>query len=119
VKRQDNKLATAQIKGMRYPRRNRNVPAWKHGEEGTEVLNRSVAHRLSSFRVVAQVTILLLICGVMGCKTSSPSQIVSPRIIGRVVEAQSHQPIKDAKVRRVNEDQDRRSPDVQRGGQMI
>jgi hypothetical protein len=55
----------------------------------------------------------------MGCKSSSPSQIVSPRVTGRVVEAQNHQPIQGAKVQRVTSDPDRRSPSVQKGGQMM
>jgi len=62
--------------------------------------------------------LVITVC-VMGCKSSSPSQIVSPRVVGRVVETQSHQPINDVKVQRVSSDPDRRSPYVQKGGQMM
>jgi len=67
--------------------------------------------------VVTRVALLIPICGVLGCRSSS--QIVSPRVAGRVVEAGNHQPIQGVKVQRVSADPDRRSPYVQKGGQMM
>jgi hypothetical protein len=54
----------------------------------------------------------------MACKTS-PSQIVSPRVVGRVVDAQTRQPIKDVTVRRGNGSQARKTSEVRHGGEMM
>jgi hypothetical protein len=44
----------------------------------------------------------LIAAGILaGCKTMSPSQYISPRVEGRVLDAQTHQPIAGVKVIRV------------------
>src|SRR5206468_694215 len=55
---------------------------------------------------------------VTACK-SSPSQYVSPRVTGRVVDAQTHQPIEKAYVRRVTGNQNPRSMESQHGSQQL
>jgi hypothetical protein len=54
-----------------------------------------------------------------GCKTHSPSPYVSPRITGRVLDKQTHQPIKDVRVRRAGPEPSNRIDDPPKGGQMM
>jgi hypothetical protein len=68
---------------------------------------------------------VLTLCWVMvaclssGCKSTSPSQYISPRVEGRVLDAQSHQPIKDVQVRRRAADDNYRAEDPPKGAEMI
>ena len=48
------------------------------------------------------VCLALAGCLMSGCKSASPSQYVSPRVTGRVVNAKTHQPIEDVQVRRLS-----------------
>ncbi len=50
---------------------------------------------------VYRLGILLLVFAATGCQSSSPSQYISPRITGRVVDAQTQQPIAGVQVRRL------------------
>ncbi len=61
--------------------------------------------------------LLLAARGVVGCK--SMSQLVSPRVEGRVVDANSHQPIKDVTVQRLSANQDYNIDQPAKGGQML
>jgi len=54
-----------------------------------------------------------------GCKTHSPSQIVAPQVIGRVVDARTLEPIADVKVRREDSSQRPGPGEAQKGGQAI
>jgi len=55
----------------------------------------------------------------LGCKSAPLSQYVSPRVEGRVIDAASHQPLKNVEVRRVSaEDRSRGSQPV-KGGEMM
>lgn len=54
-----------------------------------------------------------------GCQTNSPSQYVSPRVTGRVLDAQTHQPVADVQVSRVSANEDLRALDVPKGGQAM
>jgi hypothetical protein len=58
-------------------------------------------------------------CLLLGCKTHSASQYVSPRVVGRTVDGTTHQPIADVQVRRVTPDQEHPSMDPVRGGRLI
>ncbi|MCC6823418.1 MAG: hypothetical protein V9H26_26250 [Verrucomicrobiota bacterium] len=61
---------------------------------------------------------VLVALTLVGCKSSSPSQYISPRITGRVVDRQSREPIAGVQVRRVTP----RDPNVDqaiKGGQVI
>jgi hypothetical protein len=66
--------------------------------------DRASSRRL--FRAVGSVQalplgFLLLALAVAGCKSASPTQYISPRYEGRVVDAQTREPIEGAKVHRV------------------
>ena len=54
-----------------------------------------------------------------GCKTHSPSQIVAPQVIGRVVDARTLEPIAGVKVRREDSSQRPGPGEAQKGGQAI
>jgi hypothetical protein len=45
--------------------------------------------------------VLLPLSIVVGCKTNSPSHYISPKVTGRVLDAQTREPIKGVKVQRV------------------
>ena len=60
------------------------------------------------------LTLALVITGWTGCKSRSPSQYVSPRVTGRVVDAQSLQPISNVQVRRIEGSSDRSAKGAQR-----
>jgi hypothetical protein len=53
----------------------------------------------------------------LGCK--SMSQLVSPRVEGRTVDANSHQPIKDVVVQRLSANQDYNIDEPAKGGQIL
>ena len=54
----------------------------------------------------------------VGCKSSSPSQYTSPRITGRVLDAQTQQPIEGVQVRRLTP-QDPNVDQAIKGGQRV
>ena len=54
-----------------------------------------------------------------GCQSNSPSHYVSPRVTGRVLDAQTHQPIPDVQVRRISANESLRELDTPKGGQMM
>jgi hypothetical protein len=54
-----------------------------------------------------------------GCKSTSPSQYISPRVEGRVLDTQTHQPLEGVKVRRVIPDQSQTVAEVRKGGQIM
>ncbi len=62
---------------------------------------------------------IMLACLWGGCKSTSPSQYISPRVEGRVLDAQSRQPIKDVQVRRLAASENYRAEDPPKGGEMI
>lgn len=49
-----------------------------------------------------QIGCALAACIVAGCQSTSPSQYISPRVEGRVLDAQSRQPIGGVMVRRLD-----------------
>jgi hypothetical protein len=62
---------------------------------------------------------LAAVCILAGCKTHSPSQYVSPRVEGRVVDKLTHQPIAEVQVRRVTPDEKAPPMDPVKGAQLI
>jgi hypothetical protein len=56
---------------------------------------------------------------VAGCKSVSPSQYVSPRVTGRVLDLKSGQPLKNARVQRVPAEAAARTLDAPSGGQLL
>jgi hypothetical protein len=70
------------------------------------------------FSAPLSAILALLAAGtVTACKSHSPSQYISPRVTGRVVDAQTHQPLDDAFVRKVTGAQ--KSMDQMKGAQQI
>lgn len=61
---------------------------------------------------------LLATCIFTGCVSSSPSQYVSPRVTGRVIDAQTQQPIKGVRVQRPTPDQNVDADETLKGGQL-
>jgi hypothetical protein len=57
-----------------------------------------------SLRVLG-LGLVMLALALAGCQSTSPSQYIAPRVEGRVVDAQSHQPIAGVRVQRVTPDQ--------------
>jgi hypothetical protein len=57
-------------------------------------------------------------CTLAGCASVSPSQYVSPRVAGRVLDLETRQPIKDAQVRRVSEEANT-ARDTASGGRLL
>jgi hypothetical protein len=72
-----------------------------------------------SYGFFCKLAVLILACGLWGCKSYSPSQYIAPRVEGRVLDSQSRQPLKDVRVQRVNPDQSYRIDDPPKGGQMM
>jgi len=62
---------------------------------------------------------LVLVCASVGCKTHSPSQYVSPQVTGRVVDAETKQPLAEVKVQRVKPGQAHRPDPTLKGGQIM
>jgi hypothetical protein len=72
------------------------------------------------FRILLCLTPLLLCLGAVGCKSGSLSCYVSPRVTGRVVDADTQQPIEGVKVQRLSANQSYLlSATPPRGGQRI
>jgi len=69
--------------------------------------------RLSGFAWV------LAACLVTGCKSASTSQYTAPRVEGRVINAETRQPLGGVKVRRVDPYAGDASRQVPKGGQSI
>jgi hypothetical protein len=62
---------------------------------------------------------LIAVAVVAGCKSTSPSQYISPRVEGRVLDVQTHQPIEAVKVQRLTADESYRVEDAPKGGQLM
>jgi hypothetical protein len=54
-----------------------------------------------------------------GCKSSSPAPYVSPKVAGRVLDAQTRQPLKGVKVQRLIPDQEPNVLNDVKGGQAL
>jgi len=54
-----------------------------------------------------------------GCKSSSPTPYVSPRVTGRLLDAQTQQPVKGVKVHRLIPDQEPNVLNDVKGGQAL
>lgn len=63
--------------------------------------------------------LLAVVVAAAGCKSVSLSSYVSPRVVGRVLDSQSRQPIEHANVRRISSDESYRSLEPPKGGQLM
>src|SRR5436190_1784228 len=52
--------------------------------------------------VALPIGCVIAACIVAGCKSTSPSRYVAPRVEGRVLDAQTQQPIRGVTVRRID-----------------
>ena len=73
------------------------------------------AQRLSG----GQLWLLLAAIALTGCKSVSVSNYISPRVTGRVLAADTRQPIANVRVRRVNPAADLDFDDSAKGGQKM
>jgi hypothetical protein len=80
---------------------------------------RETTRRLRLKLAAGALALLVLAGSGAGCKTHSPSPYVSPRITGRVLDGQTHQPIKNVRVRRVSPEPSNRIDDPPKGGQVM
>lgn len=78
-------------------------------------------HRIPSiqFSTLWISALMLVMATVTGCKSNSPSRYVSPRVIGRVLDAETRQPIGGVEVKRVVPDYDAGTMDQVRGGEIM
>ena len=73
------------------------------------------AQRLSG----GQLWLLLAAIALTGCRSVSVSTYISPRVTGRVLAADSRQPIANVKVKRVNPRADQNYDNPAKGGQKL
>ena len=66
-----------------------------------------------------QITILLAAVALAGCKSGDFSSCISPRVTGRVLAADTSQPLAGAKVKRVMPNQYGSYDQAEKGGQVI
>jgi len=78
---------------------------------------RFVASRAGRWSALAMFIVVALI--LIGCKSSSPAPYVSPRVTGRVIDAQTQQPVKGVKVHRLIPDQEPNVLHDVKGGQAL
>jgi len=63
--------------------------------------------------------VLMAAFALAGCKSASPSKYISPRVEGRVLDAQSHQPIGGVTVRRINPGAEVATGEVRKGAEAM
>jgi hypothetical protein len=63
--------------------------------------------------------LLLAAIALAGCKSVSVSTYISPRVTGRILAADTRQPIANVRVKRVNPTADRDNHDPAKGGQKL
>src|SRR5882724_10003196 len=65
------------------------------------------------------LALVVVMCALIGCKSHSPSQYVSPRVTGRVLDAETRQPLAEARLQRVNPERALSPYSTMKGGQMM
>ena len=61
----------------------------------------------------------LSMCAWLGCSSFSPSQYVAPRVTGRVLDMETHQPLENVQVRRTDSDAASRSAEPYKGARAL
>jgi hypothetical protein len=70
--------------------------------------------------LAVQLTSCVLAVGVVaGCKSTSPSQYIAPRVEGRVLDAQTRQPIGGVTVQKVNPGSEVAAGEIPKGAQAM
>src|SRR5678815_1637610 len=85
----------------------------------TPKISTAIGPRGSAQKAALLFGCLIAACVVAGCKTTSPSQYISPRVEGRVLDAKTHQPIAGVKVIRVEPDLEPAVDQALKGGQAM
>lgn len=62
---------------------------------------------------------VLAACIVAGCKSTSPSQYIAPRVEGRVLDAQTRQPIAGVTVQKINSGSEVAAGEIPKGAQAM
>jgi len=70
-------------------------------------------------RAVQLIGCVLAVCVVAGCKSTSPSQYIAPRVEGRVLDAQTRQPIGGVTVQKINPGSDPAPGEIPKGAQAL
>jgi hypothetical protein len=60
---------------------------------------------------------LLALLGLGGCASGSPSHYISPQVIGRVLDAQTHQPLANVRVQRIDPHHPSQRQDITTGAE--
>ena len=81
--------------------------------------SRLAARRDSRATVNQQIALLLVTVAVAGCQSTSFSSYLSPRVTGRVLAADTRQPMADVKIRRVNPSANQDYDEPAKGGQKL
>ena len=79
----------------------------------------SAGRRTTTALLVTVLGLCSLGLAAAGCKSVVGSTYVSPRVTGRVLSAQTHQPIYNVRVKRVNPSSSRNFDDPPKGGQWL
>ncbi len=73
--------------------------------------------KIAKVFLVSFVTLGALL--IVGCQSNSPSHYISPQVTGRVLDAQTHQPVADVKVTRVSSGESLQDMETPRGGKAM
>ena len=65
------------------------------------------------------ITLLLLLAGVAGCQSGGVTHYVSPEVTGRVLAADTHQPLANVRVQRAGSGQNFEPFSPPKGGQLL
>ena len=82
---------------------------------GRRLAGRSVSRRTAN----GQLALLLFAAALTGCKSDQFTYYISPRVTGRVLAANTHQPLADVKVRRVVPPPNTDTDGTRRGSQFM
>lgn len=88
-------------------------------QKGRQATGKSTKHIKTRTTILIGLALLAAACAWSGCKSWSPSRCVSPRVEGRVVDTQNHQPIANVEVRRLSSDESYRRMDPPKGGESL
>lgn len=73
----------------------------------------------SNYAILRSCVVLGVSSVIIGCQNHSPSHYVSPRVIGRVLDEKTRQPITDVAVKRVVPDYEAGTLEQVKGGEIL
>jgi hypothetical protein len=80
---------------------------------------QSLGKRTALLALVTSVMLAACSVSLTACKSTSVSKYVQPRVVGRVVDEVTHQPIKGVTVKRLTSNTSQRPMDAPKGGQLM